>query len=339
MCAREAPLGLVPMSVAWRLAFGVALGLSWTEGVVRPLVRVIESDLPRGVVAAMMFAAIVAPALLYLRRYAMPASVRWTEVDVTLLRGGRVATSIAWADAMFEERVDGDRWPARVLRVGDAAGRRITVVGGARLGVRGLDGRCSIRTTELDALLTTLRSSPACAGSVPIEDSTRTRDFGAVLAAIVLLQACVYAGLGGGAVLALPLAIVCALLLRDPLRRLRSAFTRPRAHETLLIDTEERGHLRARRLDGSRVLLDVSAASHPDAMLHSRRGFVGAVLDVPQSGGAASYRAPESPIPAIFVETRDDRVLRFEQLRAALVDVIGYGTFFATSITALLVSA
>src|SRR5512146_1088186 len=95
-CANSgAPLGFVPVTYVSRLFAGAPFAAGWAAAVVVPLVRAVESDVPHAIFVGAMFVATLAPALLYLRRHAMQAAVRWDDETITLLRGGRVATAIA----------------------------------------------------------------------------------------------------------------------------------------------------------------------------------------------------------------------------------------------------
>lgn len=327
---------MVPMGVAWRVVAGVALGACWTLGVLDPLLVAIESDFPRGVLIAATALAMATPALLFVRRHALDATLRWNDEHVTLLVAGRVLTALAWKDATFHERARGGPFPHRVLQISDRAGRRITVVTGARLGCGALEGRRLLDGPSLERLGETARARAL--GPTPsfVRERTTPPDGLAILASLLVLAALAWAP-RSPALLTLAVATVCAALVLPALVRLRRTFVRPVGTEMLVIDAEERGRLRARRLDGSRVLLDVAAAAHPDALLTARRGLLAAVVETPDAKGA-TYRSVEAPLAATFVETRDDRVLRFERIRGALVDLVGYGALLATSVAAALVS-
>ena len=335
MVAGQARLGLVPVAVIARVLVGVPFAYGWLVGVVLPLVNAMQSDVPEAILFAATFVAGAAPLLLYLRRHALGATLRWDEQTITLLRNGRTEMAIAWRDARVRFAFDvGFPERTRVVQIADDAGRCITVVSGSGFGGTVPSGRRHMRAVDLDALLDAAEQRSELVSEPPqLERGTALPLLWLVLGATHVLST------DGPpraitALYATSATVLCAVLLLDPLRRLHAALARPSGRETLVIDTEERGRLRARRLDGSRVLLDVDAASHPDAMLHARRGFVSAVLAIPTDAAGATYRSLEEPIPATFVETRDDRILRFEHLRAALVDVIGYGAFFATAIAA-----
>lgn len=328
--AREVPLGLVAMPVGLRLLAGALFAAGWALAVFRPLVRVIESDVPSGMLAVALSVATVSPVLLYLRRHALHASLRWDERTVTLLRGGRVATSIAWREAIVR------RSPS-ATQIADAAGRTITLTTGVGVSPTPL-GRVRIERPALEALLRTAAQSATFAHETPRVDGPPAWLAPTVAACLLVALALDDAPLFAPQVAAGAFAMACAALLVDPVRRLASALRKPAGREVLVIDTEERGRLRVRRLDGSRVLLDVGAAMHPDAMLCARRGFVNAVLAIPDAA-TETYRSLETPIPATYVETRDDRVLRFERLRAAMVDLVGYGAFLASALAAALVAA
>jgi hypothetical protein len=327
----EAPLGLASLSILGRLVVGVGFGATWASVGVQPVLRALETDAPPAVIVALTWLAVVAPTVLYLRRHALRSSVRWNDEAITRVVGERVAVSITWADAWV--RRDGTRH-ALAVQIGDAAGRRITLASGWPIHIPLLSGRHRIDREAFDAIVSAARR-----GGASFVDGAPIAEPSMPVAPILLVL--FLAGIIDGPrattdqAWALAIAIVCSILLVAPIRRLVATLRRPRALEPLLVDTEERGRLRARRLDGSAVLLDVSTASHPDALLATRRGFVNAVLEVPRGGSGPSYRATETPIPATYVETRDDRVLRFEALRTALVDVIGYGAFFATAVAAL----
>lgn len=333
---REAALGLVPSTLVSRLALGAPFAAGWSVAVVVPLVRAVESDVPDALLVGALFVATITPVLLYLRRHAMGASLRWDEDTLTLLRGGRVATAIAWREATIRQRVG--LGGERLVVVRDAAGRSLTLTTGAPPWRDVPEGRVRVDGDTMQRILRAARTHASF-------DDTRLPMPGAKIALGVVLVATIAVALfgsdrwrGAPQLAAIAFALACFALLLDPARRLHAALTRPVGRETLVIDLEERGRVRARRLDGSRVLLDLEPAHHPDALLAGRRGFVSAVLAVPSETSGTPYRAQETPIPATFVETRDDRVLRFEHLRAALVDVIGYGAFFATAIAAALVS-
>ena len=349
---REASLGFVPMTLVSRLFAGAPFAAGWTAAVVVPLVRAVESDVPMGILLGATALATIAPVILYLRRHAMNVRLRWDADTLTLLRGGRVATSIAWSDAIVRQRSQRsglDR--TRVVQVSDRSGRVITLATGSLAGLVAPLGRARIASRDLDALVRTAETRATFVAEPPKAEPGRRAAtilrlwlLGCLAVALfatgpsTVVEPIAARGAGGAMIAAFAFACACVALLIDPARRILAAFARPLGRETLVIDTEERGRVRARRLDGSRVLLDVAAASHPDAMLSSRRGFVNAVLVVPTDGSGTPYRSLEAPIPATFVETRDDRVLRFEHLRAALVDVIGYGAFFASAVAAVCVA-
>ncbi len=335
----EAALRLVPLPLLVRLFAGALFAAGWVASVFVPLVRVVESDVPGAIFVAAVTIATIAPAVLYLRRHALDATVRWDDETITLLRGGRVATSIAWSDACLRQRRD-SAMPrrARLVQIVDPGGRRITLTTGAVIGVPSPVGRVRIEPAALDAILRAASRRASFVRDAPVPETTPRALVAWLAGSIFVAIAFPGSALAVGQTCAFAFALACVALLVDPARRVLAALRRPVGRETLVIDTEERGRVRARRLDGSRVLLDVAAASHPDARLSSRRGFVSAVLAIPE-GGTGTYRSMETPIPATYVETRDDRVLRFEHLRAALVDVIGYGAFFATALAAALTLA
>lgn len=335
---REAELGFAPVTLVSRLFAGAPFAAGWAAAVVVPLVRIVESDVPMSMLAGALGVATIAPVVLYLRRHALDTSVRWDAETITLLRGGRVATSIAWRDAVLRQHVG--RGGDRIVQIADAAGRRLTLVSGAVLGLSAPSGRARIAPRALDAILRVASEHGSVTREPPLPEARVS--FGIAAWLLSCLTLALFAdgpAIARAQIGAIAFAGACVALLVDPARRLVAAFRRPQGREILVIDTEERGRVRARRLDGSRVLLDVDAARHPDAMLSARRGFVNAVLVIPEDGSGTTYRSQETPIPATFVETRDDRVLRFERVRAALVDVVGYGAFFATAIAAALITS
>lgn len=333
---REASLALVPMGVAWRVVAGVALGACWTLGVLQPLLVAIESDFPRGVLIAVTGLAMATPALLFLRRHSLDATIRWNDEHVTLLAGGRVLTALAWRDAVVHTRVGRGPGHATLLQISDRAGRRITVVTGALRGCGWVEGKRWLEGPAFERLREAARrhalgTTPHC-----VRERATPPDAWAVVASLGVLAALAWAP-HAPSTLALAVALTCAALVLVALARLRGAFARPAPREMLVIDAEERGRLRARRLDGSRVLLDVATAAHPDALLTQRRGLLAAVVVAPDAKGA-TYRSVEAPLAATYLETRDDRVLRFERVRGALVDLVGYGTLLATALAAALVT-
>ncbi|MFO0683590.1 MAG: hypothetical protein U0234_16145 [Sandaracinus sp.] len=333
---REVVLALVPMGVAWRVVAGIALGACWTLGVLEPLLVAIESDFPRGVLIAATGLAMATPALLYVRRHALDASVRWNEEHVTLLVAGRVLTALTWKDAVFHERTARGPGRYRALQISDRAGRRITVVTGARLGCPSVEGRRLLDGPSFEALRETARRRSLGETPTYVRERATPSDAWGLVASLGVLAALAWAP-RPPSMLTLVVAATTSVLVLHALVRLRRTFARPIGTEMLVIDAEERGRLRARRLDGSRVLLDVAAAAHPDALLTARRGLLAAVVEEPEGKGA-TYRSVEAPLAATFVETRDDRVLRFERVRGALVDLVGYGTLLATAVAAALVS-
>lgn len=345
----DASLGFVPVTLVSRLFAGAPFAAGWAAAVVVPLARAVESDVPHTIFVGAMLVATIAPALLYLRRHAMQASLRWDHDTITLLRGGRVATAIVWRQASVRQRVD--RSGARLVHIADAAGRSLTLATASPTGFAAPLGRARITGPQLDRVLAAARAHATFESGEPTVDP----GWHASRNLSVWLLVCLGVALStseqhrAGPIATFAFASACAALLIDPARRVWSAIARPVGRETLVIvasstgpaefDTHERAHVRAHRLDGSPVLLDLGAARHPDARLPTQRGFVSAVLALPAAGSGTPYRSLETPIAATFVETRDDRVLRFEHLRAALVDVIGYGAFFATALAAALIAS
>jgi hypothetical protein len=322
-----------------RLVGGVFLAIWWTVMVAEPLAHASRHDLPEAARTVLLGVALLAPVALYVRRHTLDAAIRWDREALTLLRGGRVVSSIAWSSARVRLSAP-SRWlgRGRVLQITDDAGRRITLTDTDDVAVAAwLEGKRRVSVRTLDALLRAAAERGRAPQGEPEREVAWLPLFAIGLAFFVAPPLLVSQHALAGSASAVAIAVA---LLVAPVRHLVRTLRRPSGSEILLLDTEERGRLRARRLvDGTRVLLDVTPARHPDALLATRRGFVNAVLAIPSFGTGTTYRAAEEPIPATYVETRDDRVLRFEALRAALVDLVGYGAFLATALLAVMLTA
>jgi hypothetical protein len=337
---RRSTLGFVPLSIGLRLVGGTLLGIAWTMASVRPVVRAIESDVPDTMLLGLMCLVAITPALLAGRRYALGATLAWDEREITHFVGGRVKTAIAWSDATV--RVQPGGIVPRLLQVVDDEGRTISLVEGSGLAPAWAHGRRLIARHEADALIAHAErlGRPVVRGIVreSTDGPPLARDWMrlAPLALAFTSSFVTFADQGAGA--AIQVMLVCTTLLVVPLRRLARALSRTQPAEWIAFDGEELGLVRARRLDGGRVLVDLAPAHHPDALVATRRGFVGATLRERPERPSSPYRAGERVLEAVHIETQADRVLRFERLRTAFVDLFAYGGLLAVAIAAVLVS-
>jgi hypothetical protein len=334
--ARRATLGFVPMSIGWRLIGGALLAMPWTVSAVAPVARAAESDVPGPVWWGLMFVVAITPALLALRRQSLAATIAWDDESITHFLGGRVKTAIAWKDATLRTSSGGTA--PRRIQIADAEGRSIWLAEGEGLATLRTSGRHFIASHDADALLATAARlrRPIHEGSPPRADGVLVWLF--VVAGSYAAAINAYLFVGTGTLTSWPMMLICGGLLAAAMRRVVQALGRSRPTEWIAFDGDELGLARARRLDGERVLVDLAPAHHPDALVATRRGFVGATLRERLERPSSPYRSGEPVLEAVNVETQADRVLRFERLRTAFVDVFAYGGLFAMAVAAVLVS-
>ncbi len=328
------------MSIGWRLIGGTLLGVAWTLAAVFPVARAVESDVPDTVMLGVMFLVAIMPPLLASRRHSLAATLAWDEQAITHLLGGRVKTAIAWKDATL--RTESRGIAPRLLQIVDLDGRCISLAAGVGLAPAWLHGRRMIGADHADALLALASrlGRPIESGVVreaadgpPLAcDWLRLLPIGLVGFTLVLHYP------SAQSLVALQMMLVCTMLLVAPVRRVIGAVSRVRPAEWIAFEGDEHGLVRARRVDGGRVLIDLSSAHHPDALVAIRRGFVGATLSERPERPSSPYRDGRRVLDALHVETQSDRVLRFERLRTAFVDLFAYGGLFAMSVAAVLVS-
>ena len=327
---RRATLGFVPMSLGWRLVGGVFLGIAWTLASLAPVLRATESDTPNTVLLGVMFLVGITPALLAGRRSALAAAIAGDEKGITQFLGGRVKTAILWKDATVDRS-------SRVLQIADRDGRRISLVYAVHLAPPWLHGRKLIASHEANELVALATRLGLTLGRRVVRESPDGPPVWRDWARLVPIGlACWWLARGGS--VAVPMMLFCFALLVLPVRRAARALSRAHTNEWIAFEGDELGLVRARRLDGARVLVDPAPAMHPDALVASRGGFVSAELRDRLERPSSPYRIGERVFEAVRIETQSDRVLRFERLRTAFVDVMAYGGLFAGSVAAVLVA-
>jgi hypothetical protein len=335
---RRATLGFVPMSIGFRLVGGTLLGIGWTVAAMFPVVRALESDVPDTTMLGVMCLVAITPALLTGRRHALAATLAWDDRSITHFLGGRVKTAIAWKDATMRIQLGGIA--PRLLQITDGDGRTISLAEGHGLAPAWLHGRRMIGKDEADELVRTAARNGASIVSGVVRDASDgpplTRDVFR-LGPLALAIGWLFAATHSASAASLSMMLVCGALLVVPFRRAARALARTRTNEWIAFEGGEVGLVRARRLDGAHVLVDLGPAHHADALVGTRRGFVSATLRE-RERPSCPYRAGERVLDAVHLETQADRVLRFERLRTAFVDLFAYGGLFAMSVAAVLVS-
>lgn len=328
------------MSIGWRLVGGTLLGIAWTLGAVFPVLRAAESDVPDTMMLGLMCLVAITPALLAGRRHALAATLTWDERAITHFLGGRVKTAIAWKDATL--RIESGGITPRLLQIVDTDGRCISLAEGNGLAPAWLHGRRMVAKDEADELIAIAARLRRPTERVVLPEgpdgTPLGRDWLRIIPITLAGASLLPAYVNSAEAFAFTMALVCFALLVGPIRRAVRALARRRPTEWIALEGDELGLVRARRLDGGRVLVDLSPAHHPDVLVASRRGFVGATLQERSPRPSSPYRTGEPVLDVVHLETQSDRVLRFERLRTALVDLFAYGGLFAMSVAAVLVS-